>query len=151
MPRVICEFTYDAPAVGKARPKFARIGGNVRTYTPKKTADYETAIGYAAKAAMLRSGEPLAVEEAVVVDILVERAPLKSWSRKKAAAMLGTPITGKPDIDNLAKAILDGMNGIAFLDDAQVAGLVFWRRWSAVDRITVKVTAIEADEGREAA
>lgn len=31
--------------------------------------------------------------------------------------------TQKPDIDNVAKALMDGLNGVAFLDDAQVTSL----------------------------
>lgn len=30
------------------------------------------------------------------------------------------PFTLKPDIDNIIKAVMDGLNGVAFLDDKQV-------------------------------
>ncbi|OXE37422.1 MAG: hypothetical protein CGW95_01600 [Phenylobacterium zucineum] len=32
-------------------------------------------------------------------------------------------ITGAFDIDNLAKAVLDGLNGVAYVDDRQVISL----------------------------
>lgn len=145
MARIVCRFVYDGEAVAKGRPKFARQGAFVRTYTPKKTETYETAIGMYARMAMRDAGEPLAAEEAVTVDIMVERKPPKSWSKKKAAAAMGQPITGKPDPDNLIKAILDGLNGVAFLDDAQVAGLTFFRRWTDSDRVTVEVRALAGE------
>jgi Holliday junction resolvase RusA-like endonuclease len=37
-------FRYDGEAVGKGRPRYARRGGYVQTYTPKKTKDFEEAI-----------------------------------------------------------------------------------------------------------
>lgn len=37
--------------------------------------------------------------------------------------------TGKGDIDNLVKAVLDSLNGIAFDDDKQVAFVTAYKRW----------------------
>ena len=45
-----------------------------------------------------------------------------SWSKKrKAAALAEVYATGMPDLDNVVKAILDGLNRIAWRDDSQVA------------------------------
>ena len=45
----------------------------------------------------------------------------KSWPRaKKAEAAAGKLAPGKPDIDNILKVVLDGLNGIAYEDDKQV-------------------------------
>ena len=45
----------------------------------------------------------------------------KSWPRaKKAEALAGKLPPGKPDIDNILKVVLDGLNGIAYEDDKQV-------------------------------
>ena len=33
------------------------------------------------------------------------------------------PFTRKPDADNVAKSVLDALNGVAWLDDAQVTHL----------------------------
>lgn len=44
--------------------------------------------------------------------------PLKSG--KKNAR---NPFTAKPDVDNIAKAVLDGLNGVAYQDDSQVITL----------------------------
>ncbi|MGE3302507.1 MAG: RusA family crossover junction endodeoxyribonuclease [Hyphomonadaceae bacterium] len=43
------------------------------------------------------------------------------------------------DLDNLAKAILDGVKGALFFDDVQVARLLVERRTAAGERITVRV------------
>ena len=44
------------------------------------------------------------------------------------------------DLDNLAKAILDGIKGYVFHDDAQVARLLVERREGERERITVAIS-----------
>jgi crossover junction endodeoxyribonuclease RusA len=44
------------------------------------------------------------------------------------------------DLDNLAKAVLDGLKGNAFHDDAQVARLLVERRAGERERISVRVS-----------
>ena len=44
----------------------------------------------------------------------------KSWSDKKKQLMNGTEHISKPDLDNLEKALLDGLNGWIFKDDCQI-------------------------------
>ena len=46
----------------------------------------------------------------------------KTWPKwKKAAAHFGMICpTRKPDADNVLKAVLDGLNGVVYKDDAQV-------------------------------
>lgn len=44
----------------------------------------------------------------------------------------------RPDLDKLARAVLDGMTGIVFRDDSQVAGLVCEKTYG--DRPRVEVT-----------
>lgn len=39
----------------------------------------------------------------------------------------------RPDVDNYAKAVMDSMNGLAFVDDTQVAILVSYKRWVQSD------------------
>ncbi len=39
----------------------------------------------------------------------------------------------RPDIDNLAKAVIDGLNGIAFRDDGQIADLHITKKFHAGD------------------
>lgn len=43
------------------------------------------------------------------------------------------------DLDNVAKAVLDGIKGALFFDDAQVARLLVERRIGAIERITIRV------------
>ena len=112
-------FEIEGKPFGKGRPRFARRGKFVSTYTDAKTKSYETTIRDAAKAAM-GSSEPL--ETAVSVSIYI-RCPIPaSYSNKRKLACLDQDErpTKKPDWDNCAKIICDGMNGIIFIDDAQI-------------------------------
>ena len=55
---------------------------------------------------------------------------------------MGQPYTKRPDIDNLAKAILDGLNGIAYTDDNQVAELEIQKLYSDKARTEVEIIEI---------
>lgn len=114
-------FHIDINPVPKGRPKFSKIGGFVRTYTPKKTQDFETEVREAAKQAMNR--EPL---EGPLAVYLYFRLPIpKSYPKKRIAACLSGSDrpTKKPDLDNLAKSVLDALNGVIYQDDSQIVSL----------------------------
>ena len=59
----------------------------------------------------------------------------KSWSKKKRAEMLGQPHQQKPDVDNLAKAILDAV----LKDDSGVWDMRTTKRWSEIGCIEIKL------------
>lgn len=49
------------------------------------------------------------------------------------------------DLDNVAKAVLDGIKGFVFYDDAQVMKLVVEKRWAEGERVLVRVWRRSAD------
>lgn len=111
----------DVNPVPKGRPRFSKVGGFVRSYTPKKTSDYEAQVKAIAQQAMTR--EPL---ETPLAAFLYFRLPIpKSYPKKRIAACLSglERPTKKPDLDNLAKSVLDGLNGIVYKDDSQLVSL----------------------------
>ncbi|WP_186121474.1 RusA family crossover junction endodeoxyribonuclease [Burkholderia gladioli] len=112
-------FEVLAIPVPKARPRFARRGARVTTYTPAKTESYEGHVKFMARLAM-RSTPPYTGPVRLVIYIAV---PIPaSWSRKRQAEAAAGEIgaTKKPDEDNVVKALKDAMNGIVYLDDSQV-------------------------------
>ena len=137
-------FTVDGDPRGKGRPRFAPGG---RAYTDAKTRAYETAIGYAARAAM-RGREPLG--GLVAVDLVVRLQPPARTPKARRAALVagGGAMRGRFDLDNVAKAILDGVNGIAFADDRQVVALT--ARQVAAETAGVDVVISPHDEPRRA-
>ena len=104
---------------GKGRPRFARRGNFVKTYTDAKTASYEDQIRFYALQAM-GSSKPLKgpLEAAIYIRLPVPR----SYPKKRVAACLSGlewP-SKKPDWDNVAKSICDGMESIIFVCDSQI-------------------------------
>ena len=133
-------FTIPGAAVGKGRPKFARRGDFVHTYTPEKTASYENLVKLYSQMAMKKA--KMSITDRPVNVSIVVRAPIpKSFTKKKkmdAAANILKP-TSKPDLDNVAKGILDAMNGIVFHDDKQVVALSIMKMYNVEPYTTVFV------------
>jgi Holliday junction resolvase RusA-like endonuclease len=132
-------FTIPGAARGKGRPRATRFGKGVRLYTDAKTASYEGLIAYAAQQALGRR-DPLA--GALVVTVLVRIAPTLSTSKKARAEMLAGTLhpAKKPDLDNVVKSVLDGCNGVAFRDDAQVCWLNVGKIYAANAGVDVVIT-----------
>lgn len=117
---------------GKGRPRFTRGG---HAYTPKATRDYEVAIREAYMNAPRKPREPFSGP--IAVSILTYRQLPKSTPK----SVFSEPDTHKPDIDNVAKVVLDALNGIAWEDDAQVVSLTVSklnRTWSP-EKLSVSI------------
>jgi Holliday junction resolvase RusA-like endonuclease len=131
-------YMVEGNPIGKGRPKFARRGNFVSTYTPTKTRDYETVIKEAAKKAM---GSNEVLETPVTVAIYITVPIPQSYSKKRTEACLKDierPIK-KPDIDNIAKCFLDAMNDIVYKDDTQVLTLHVTKVYGTVGMVEVMV------------
>jgi Holliday junction resolvase RusA-like endonuclease len=137
MTMMIVYSVYGEP-VGKGRPRFAKRGNFVSTYTPQKTKTYEDEIRMMAKSAMGAS-EPLETPVTVAIYIRVGiPASFSKQKRKDALANIERP-TKKPDIDNIAKCFLDAMNGIVYLDDKQVVSLHITKVYAETPAVEVMV------------
>ena len=105
--------------VAKGRPRFARIGKGVRTYTPKKTETWESYARLCAQQVM--AGRP-PIKHPISLKVDCYFAMTNGWPKwKKEAIENGEMIhCVKPDLDNLTKASKDALNGIVWIDDSQV-------------------------------
>lgn len=104
--------------VGKQRPKASVVKGHARFYTPRKTVDFEERIR---QAWLVQVGDEWeGFDGPVEVDVSVSRELAKSNPKRWA----GRSDTAKPDIDNVLKAVLDALNGVAYEDDSHVFGAV---------------------------
>lgn len=132
---------------GKGRPKFARRGAFVQTYTDDRTAAYENLVALAAKSAMSTCTPPIDRFEGPVALCLTATFGIpKSASKKARAAMLAgdQKHTKLPDLDNVLKAVLDGCNQIVFRDDSQVVGIVAHKQYGDAPRVLVTITPFGA-------
>ena len=124
---------------GKARPRFTRQG---RVYTPAKTKSYELAI---ARAFLGAGGK--CFHDAVIVEISAYYRIPKSTTKtqiKEIESGRKRPLV-KPDIDNVIKIVLDGLNKVAFDDDKQVIGIVTRKIYGLTPRIEVEVYDVEEE------
>lgn len=136
-------FTVPGPPKGKARARTVRgRGGHTLSYTPEGTVLYENLIktSYLQQPnnTIFNDGQPLKVVVQALYDIP------KSYSKKKRQQMLAGEIrpTKKPDIDNIAKCILDALNKVAYRDDTQVIELVMKKAYAEIPRVEVEIQEI---------
>lgn len=129
-------FTVPGNPKGKGRPRVTRFG----TYTPKATKDYEKLV----KQSYLSAGNPVreTSDKPLSVHINAVFGVPKSYSKKKTLAMLGTHHTKKPDADNIAKAILDALNGVAFPDDSAISVLYVNKTYGEVPCVAVTIMEV---------
>ena len=131
-------FTVDGAAVPKQRP---RISGR-QAYTPKRTKDYEGWVLQAFRSSYSGFYPAFGKDTPVWVCIHIIQAIPKSWSKKKRArAEAGEifPLGRNGDIDNIAKSILDALNGFAYEDDCQVTKLMISKEYGAEPRAIVQI------------
>lgn len=131
-------FTVDGTPVAKGRPRFAKRGKFVQTYTPQKTKDYESLVMDAASEAM-GSSEPL--ETPVAIYLYIHMPIPASYSKKRRQDCLSgieKPIK-KPDWDNIAKAVTDALNGIVYVDDCQIVTAHVKKAYSDTARVEVLI------------
>lgn len=131
-------FTVAGAPEGKARPRFRCINGHVQTYTPKGTVRYEDKVTLAYRLSY-HGAEPFG--GAVILRIMAYYPIPQSWTKKRrelAAAGHLLPVV-KPDMDNVMKAVMDALNGIAYKDDKQIVEAVVCKRYGEPPRLEVMV------------
>ena len=130
-------FNIPGKIQAKQRPRF-----NGRyVYTPDRTTNYENWV----KACYLEkyNNEKL-LETSLEVYIRAYFEIPKIVSKKKKQEMLEDKIrpTIKPDTDNIAKSILDSLNGIAYKDDKQVVSLKVDKYYAEIPSVSVEIKEI---------
>lgn len=128
-------FEIHEKAIGKERPRYSAI--THRMYTPIKTSTFEEKVKNAFLAKYNIQTEP--TEKPLKAIIKVQFMPPESLSKSKKNALLFTPYDKKPDCDNLAKAILDSLNGLAYKDDKQITYLSIEKIYGLENKIEVNL------------
>ena len=106
-------------AKGKARPRFNFQ--TRRTYTPTNTKEYEDTIRkhFWKNYSLLDTY----LEEPLECRIIAYFQIPKSYTKKRRLECIGSHYMHKPDCDNIAKAVLDALNKLAYKDDIQIVKL----------------------------
>jgi len=121
--------------VPQPRPRVSTAGGFARAYVPKAhpVHAYRQAIALAAAAAGLR-------EQAKPVSVVIDAVFARPKSHLNKSGVKSTaPALPRPDVDNLAKAVLDSLQDVMG-DDTHVARLVVEKSWGTEGRTTVRIT-----------
>lgn len=129
-------FVVPGDPVPQPRPRVSTRGGFARAYVPKDHAvhAYRAAVAATARAAGAEvHGDPVEV----VIDLTFGRP--KSHLRKSGLAK-DAPAIPRPDLDNCAKAVLDALNGVAWVDDSQVQRFVVSKAYGPHGQTTVRIT-----------
>ena len=120
----------------KQRPRAVSRGKFVTMYTPKPTKDYETLIGNLYKE---QKGKHFG-DKLLKVTVTFAFKPPKSVSNRLKEKLLLTPYEKqRGDLDNLLKALFDGLNKIAYNDDVQVCEINAKKIYDREDYIEIKL------------
>lgn len=147
---------------GKARPRFSRAGKRVRTYTPSTTQKYEELVRYCAVSARQKEKvKPISADMSISINAYF-KVPTSYSKKRRHNCLIGVERPSKkPDSDNIAKIVLDGLNpkmkksktlhkmvclrqGL-YQDDKQVVSLKV-EKWYA-EEPKVVITAVWHDDG----
>lgn len=128
------QFIVPGAPRGKQRPKVTRNG----TYTPEETKRYEQKV----LACFLNEYPRMKpIRNGVNVHITAFFEIPKSYGKARRERILNglERPTKKPDADNIAKIILDALNGKVILDDKQVVVLTVKKHYSTIPRVEVLI------------
>lgn len=133
---MIYEFEVPGKITGKGRPRV-----NTQTaiaYTPTKTREYEELVK---QYFILKYRRINPLEGRIKIQIKAYMGMAKNISKKQKEEMIKNTIspTKKPDIDNIAKVILDSLNKLAFKDDNQITKLEIEKLYAEEEKIYVKI------------
>ena len=129
----------------KGRPKFFRRGNFVGTYTPKETVSYENLV----RTSFIQIYHGAPIECPIAIGITAYFAVPKSYPKKVHSAVKSgcfIPKITKPDLDNIVKAVTDGLNSVAYGDDAQIYSIMARKFFSDRPRVEVDIICFNNGE-----
>lgn len=133
-------FVIPGEPMGKQRPRL----GKCHIYTPTVTVNYETLVKmeYHNQVNRMLEGE---IEAKIIAFYSIPKSASKR-QRELMIAGLVRP-TKKPDADNIAKIVLDSLNGIAYRDDSQIINLMVEKYYDETPSVAVWLWNKEMGEG----
>lgn len=140
-------FTILGEPTGKGRPRYKNVTTKdgrqfTHDYTPEKTRsaeqtarlEYERQVG----------NPPIGREKAIRIEITIYKSIPKSASKKKLEAIRSGSVRPgkKPDVDNIVKLIIDGLNKVAYADDKQIVEIHAAAYYGETPRVEVTIHEI---------
>ena len=130
------EFEVPGKIIGKQRPRVNMYTGNV--YTPNKTKDYEDWIK---QNFFIKYPNYKTIENRVNIEIIAYIKIPKNVAKEDIQKMLDDKISPqkKPDIDNIVKIVLDGLNDYVLKDDIQVSKISVQKKYAQEEKLYIKI------------
>lgn len=130
--------TFEVPGdpVPQPRPRITTRGRHGHAYTPASHPihAYRAAIAEAAREAGATPTDTAPLT--LIVDLVFARP--KSHYRK-SGLKTDAPKLPRADCSNVLKGLEDALNGVAWVDDAQVGRVVVEKTWGSEGRTTVRI------------
>ena len=137
------QFSVIGEPRGKQRPRYTKTG---RVYTPSETVAYEKRIRSSFLWHIPDEAHTPVMSGPVRISIMASYQIPKSASVKQKQALESMPATKKPDVDNIAKIVMDGLNKVAYEDDKQVVAVDVSKKWSICPGLLITVEDYEETE-----
>lgn len=109
------------------------------TYTPESTRIYEEEI-------KLRYKEKFKNEMLdgnIAVEVFINKKPASYLGIRKYNKLLGKYCNIKPDTDNVVKAVLDALNGVAYADDKNVVEIYAVKKYASESSVVIRLYELE--------
>lgn len=137
------DMTIDIKPLPQPRPRFARRGNFVTTYDTPKIKTYKKHIEIVVRNEMA-SKNIRATERPLIINLIFTFAPPKSYPKYKVKEVMSGKIkyTKNVDVDNLAKAVMDAINGVAYQDDRQVIELGVKKQYGEKDTVKIIIKEV---------
>ena len=119
---------------GRPQPKQRARVTKWGSYTPPQTVAYEKLV------ALTWGNRPMlqgAVSMKVTCVFKIPKSRKDLWN--------GQNHVQRPDLDNVIKAITDGLNGRAFADDSQIVELIGTKVWGRDEYVEVDIEEVNCD------
>ena len=139
--------TIPGAPVAQGRPRLTTVNGFARAYDPAKSLSWKGAAQVHMLSAMRQAGAQPFEGPVEVAILAVFSCPVSSYRKREPRSRRWND--GRPDSENIAKAVMDAGSGVLYRDDAQVARLRVEKVVGAQGepaRVEVMVRAIEAQE-----
>ena len=134
------EFKIPGKVQAKQRPRFSKSG---IVYTPKETRVYEDFVRLCySDYANQYQWEPYDGQLRAEIEVFIQVPKSDSKLNKQAKIIGEIRPTIKPDCDNLAKSILDSLNGWAYRDDKQIIELSVKKFYAEQSEVKVKLMEV---------
>ena len=129
-------FTVKGQPKGKGRPRFTKNG---HVYTPESTRIYEEEI----KLRYKEKFKDEMLDGNIAVEVFINKKPASYLGISKYNKLLGKYCNIKPDTDNVVKAVLDALNGVAYADDKNVVEIYAVKKYSTESSVVIRLYELE--------